>query len=112
MNKKYTIPARFDPGNSFEVSILPAALTRQTQEFELERLKNRLVEEALEASVIADEPSAERAGAEAAALAWTTPFPLLLLPVLFQEKLESVRARRFRQEQIRQRSEMFLEGVL
>lgn len=71
----------------FDLTPIPLAPFRGTQETELERLKTQLLKEWL-ADVASPELLApvRRASHEAAALAWTTPFPLLLLPELFHEK--------------------------
>ena len=82
----------------------PAPFTR-TEESELERLKNRLLREAIAAisrpSLLAP---LRRAANEAAALAWLEPHPLLVFPVLFEEKALITRRRAHRQELIRARS--------
>jgi hypothetical protein len=50
-----------------------------------------------------------RAANEAAALAWVTPYPLLVFPVLFEEKAAAELAVANRQQQIRKRTcELFL----
>jgi hypothetical protein len=49
-----------------------------------------------------------RAVQEAEAIAWTTSFPLLLLPVLAEEKARIARTQATRQEEIRQRSQTLL----
>lgn len=45
---------------------------------------------------------------EAAALAWTTPYPLLFLPALFQEKARELREYNRRQEQVEETSQALL----
>src|SRR5438552_2999212 len=71
----------------------------------LEALKQRLVQEAASAS---SDPAGLsylwRAAEEAASMAWTTPFPLLVLPELFAEKAEEACLRSQCQRDIRQRS--------
>lgn len=66
---------------------------------ELEQLKERLLEELLpETSHRPDLSSAyERAASDAVSLAWVTPFPLLVLPVLFEEKAAEARRQAERQ---------------
>jgi hypothetical protein len=61
------------------------------QENEFERLKVSLLSERLEA-LWKPELSAQvrRAANEAAALAWVTPYPLLVFPVLFAEKADAL----------------------
>ena len=75
------------------------------QRLELELLKHRLVLRFLD-----ETPQPEfhvvviRAAAEAASLAWLTPFPLLVFPGLFEEQVRAAWERGVRQEQVRQRS--------
>ena len=90
--KKKTLWTRFDPGTRFEVSTVAAVPFRGTGETELEQFKKQLLQTALETA-----PSPElyvplrRAANEAAAAAWMTPFPLLFLPALFEEKITAAR---------------------
>ena len=88
MNKNETrVPARFGPETRFEVWPAPPAPFRATQDTEFERLKNRLLARQLaEAPTPELNPPLRRAANEAAALAWVTTFPLLVFPVLFEEK--------------------------
>lgn len=89
---KKNVPTRFAEETRFAVNPVPAAPFRGTQETELERLKNRLLRE-----LIASAPTPDlyaplrRASNEAAALAWGTSFPLLVLPELLREKAEEAR---------------------
>ena len=106
MNANYRqVPTEFAPENGFEVRPAPPAPFRRVQENGLERLKNELLTERLEE---ATEPRfnsyLRRAANEAAALAWVTPYPLLVFPALFEEKAELALARAVRQEQVRERS--------
>ena len=88
MRKNRTfVPTEFGPETRFELRASPAAPFRATQENEFERLKSRLLIRQL-AEVPTPEliPPLRRAANEAAALAWVTTFPLLVFPVLFEEK--------------------------
>ena len=110
MNRKYrSVPTRFGLETGFEVRPGPPAPFRARQEAELERLKARLLAERLKAVGIArpDGPLS-RAANEAAALAWVTRYPLLLFPVLFEEKADAALVRAERQERVRQRSRELL----
>jgi hypothetical protein len=75
----------------------------------LERLKDRLV-----AQELADawDPRLDtwlrRAGEEAASLAWTTPYPLLVLPLLVEEKAAEARQHHAHQQWVQLES----EGIL
>ena len=83
----------------------PVAPFRGPQAVELERLKNRLLWEFLnETPHLGFNALARRAANEAADLAWLTRYPLLVFPVLFEEKAQVALAHGLRQETIRQRS--------
>ncbi len=61
-------------------------------ESEFEQFKDQLLLRLLRQTSDAELDAALRHAAnEAAAMAWTTPFPLLFLPALVEEKAESVR---------------------
>ena len=99
MKKKLKrVPTEFAPETRFAVNPVPAAPFRYTAETELERLKDLLLREWLNA---APDPALyaplRRASNEATALAWTTPYPLLVLPELFREKAEA--AKRYTRKQ-------------
>ena len=91
MNKNETrVPARFGPETRFELPLAPPAPFRATQDTEFERLKNRLLARQLaEAPTPELNPPLRRAANEAAALAWATVYPLLVFPVLFEEKTQA-----------------------
>ena len=81
------VPTEFAPETRFGVTPVPAAPFRGTEETPLERLKHRLLSELLRD---AEAPTLfaplRRAANEAAALAETTAYPLLVLPALLAEK--------------------------
>jgi hypothetical protein len=110
MNARYRrVAARFAPETRFEVRPAPPAPFRATQETELELLKNRLLLERLDNAGVPDlNVRLRRAANEAAALAWTTQFPLLLFPALFDEKARTARLELNRQTSIRDRSQQLL----
>ena len=95
-----------------EYSILPVPL-RGVPEQELERTKLRLLDEFLK-----DTPEAVHwdrllhAANEAAALAWMTPFPLLVLPTLLTEKAEGLRHWEQHQEEICLRTQPLAESLV
>ena len=91
MNKNRTfLPAEFGPETRFELRASPAAPFRAAQETEFERLKDLLLAQQLtQAPTPGLGPPLRRAANEAAALAWVTPFPMLVFPVLFEEKIEA-----------------------
>jgi len=110
MNANYRrVPTRFGPETRFEVKPAPPAPFRARQEAELERLKTRLLAEHLGAFWHPQFGDRLRwAANEAAALAWVTPYPLLVFPVLFEEKAAVALLRAERQEQVRQGSRELL----
>ena len=106
MNTNYRrVPARFGPDTRFEVQPAPPAPFRATQENQLDQLKRRLLLEFLgELTAPRLNGYVRRAANEAAALAWVTPYPLLVFPGLFEEKAGAALLQAERQEDIRQRS--------
>jgi hypothetical protein len=83
----------------------PSAPFRRTEENELERLKNRLLRDAIaRVATPALAGVARRAANEAAALAWLEADPLLVFPSLFQEKLALAKRRAHKQIQVQARS--------
>ena len=71
----------------------------------MEELKQRLLQETAWArSDSGCLTCLRRAAEDAASLAWTTPFPLLVLPELFSEKAAEACVRSERQRDIRKRS--------
>ncbi len=78
---------------------------RQTEENELDQLKNRLLRQQLAAAARAESiVTLRRAANEAASLAWLEPFPMLVFPELFAEKVRLAWTNRERQSDIRTRS--------
>jgi hypothetical protein len=87
MNQYRTrVPTEFGPETRFELWPAPPAPFRATRETEFERLKDRLLAEQLEGATPEVTVPLRRAANEAAALAWVTFYPLLVFPVLFEEK--------------------------
>ncbi|MEY2411200.1 MAG: hypothetical protein QOF48_3870 [Verrucomicrobiota bacterium] len=96
---------RYAASARFELPAAPAAPFRGALETDLEQLKGQLLRELLAG---APDPklnaSLRRAASDAAALAWTTAFPLLVLPELVREKAESARRYVRRQALVLKRS--------
>jgi hypothetical protein len=87
MNKYKTQgPTEFGSETRFELRPRPAAPFRDAQENEFERLKNKLLAQQLLAATPELNAPLQRAANNAAALAWATVFPLLVFPLLFEEK--------------------------
>lgn len=86
LNKTFVLTV-FGPETRFELRASPLAPFRATQETEFERLKDLLLAQQLaHAPAPGLNSPLRRAANEAAALAWVTQFPLLVFPVLFEEK--------------------------
>jgi hypothetical protein len=99
------VPTRFAPETRFELQPVSSGTSRVTLDLELDRFKSRLLKEHLaRANDPALGPALRRAANEAAALVWLTAYPLLLLPILLEEKAVQARAQAVRQEAIRRRS--------
>ena len=101
----FRVPTQFGPETRFEVSPAPPAPFRTTRETGLEELKSRLLLGFLKDT--ADprlNPYVRRAANEAAALAWVTPYPLLVFPALFEEKTRAAVRQAGRQEKVLRRS--------
>jgi hypothetical protein len=70
------------------------------------QLSARLMEKlAVEAQGLVSEPALERAVVEAGALAWSTPYPLLFLPALAEEKVLNARQWAGQQQEIFRRQQ-------
>jgi hypothetical protein len=102
--KPRRVPTEFGPETRFEVRPAPPATFRAVEENRFEQLKSTLVRERLD-ELWKPELSVEirRAANEAAALAWVTPYPLLVFPGLFDEKTQTALRVAQRQHQVRQR---------
>jgi hypothetical protein len=99
------VKTRFGPETRFELGPIPPVPFRGTMENELDALKARLLKEELaRAGDPALNPLLRRAANDAASLAWFTPFPLLVFPILLEEKAEAARRQEARQRQILLRS--------
>lgn len=86
---KNRVATRFAPETRFEVRPGPAAPFRALQETEFERLRAELLGKQLAVAKPELNVPLRRAANEAAALAWATVFPLLVFPVLFEEKVRT-----------------------
>ena len=110
---KKTLRARFAPETRYELAPVPPVPFRATRATELEQLKERLLRQALGSAEHADLYAPfRRAANEAAAVAWLTPFPLLFLPGLFEEKQATARRQFARQRNVRARSRDILMAAI
>ena len=99
--KKTKLAAEFAPETRFELQPIPPASFRANLDNEFEQLKNQLLAEQLYLAKNAElYAPLRRAATEAAALAWATLFPLLVFPVLFEEKIEVLMRHAKRQRRI------------
>jgi hypothetical protein len=113
-NKIYQrVEAQFGPDVTFEVTPVPEACSRAATSARFGELQARLVRDVLEETL---NPVLRshllHAANEAAALAWTTSYPLLVIPTLLAEKVQAARFRAVRQTQIQRRSQEIVEAVL
>ena len=100
-DNKRVLRTEFGPETRFDINALPTAPFRAGCEDELEKLKNRLLAERLGEAWSADDNSQmRRAANEAAGLAWLTKYPLLVFPVLFDEKVDASLARAEQQDRV------------
>ena len=108
MNRK--LNAYFDPETEFEAEVLGGEPLKQA----FAGLHETLVNETLdETETLALHAPVKHAANEAAGLAWTTSFPLLVFPALFQEKLDGVRKHQFRAQRIKAQSAgLLMESVV
>jgi hypothetical protein len=104
--KDRPVPTRFEPETRFDVRPTAVAPFRATQTSALERLKDRLTDGLVQTAA---QPELyvlyRRAANDAAALAWATPFPLLLFPALFEERVAAARRQWKHQESVWRRSQ-------
>ena len=108
-NNNNRVPARFGTETRFEVRPAPPAPFRATQETEFEQLKVRLLGRQLAGAPAPElNPPLRRAANEAAALAWATLYPLLVFPVLFEEKIQAALRQAERQARIYESSRELL----
>ena len=112
MNTRYkTGPTRFKPKPRSAAGPLRLDLARRNQQAEFQRLqKQLLLQRQAQLAARAADNRLLSAAREAAALAWVTPYPLLVFPLLFDEKADLALASAQRQEEIRQRSRQLLEA--
>lgn len=102
------LPAKRAPETNVGLSSLHRA-KRATTDLELELLKNRLLREQVKKGATASAfPALVRAANEAAALVWLTPYPLLFLPSLLEEKADIAIKHVAQQAVIRRRSQALL----
>ncbi|MFO1499534.1 MAG: hypothetical protein U1G07_14270 [Verrucomicrobiota bacterium] len=101
------VPTRFERPTRFRLKPLFAAADLTARQVIFEQLKTRLLQPVLHGVT---DPALHRqlrlAGNEAAAVAWTTPYPLLFLPMLLEEKAEEVHDYKSHQAAVRRASSL------
>lgn len=103
--ESHNIAAEFEPATRLDLNPVSGGGLQASGIAALEEFKQRLLLETARArSDSATLSCLRRAAEEAASLAWTTPYPLLVLPELFAEKAAEACVRSQRQRDIRQRS--------
>lgn len=100
----------FDPETEFETPLLEGGPLRDT----FNGLQETLVNETLDMTdTLALHEPLRRAANEAAGLAWTTAYPLLVFPALFNEKADRVRRQEQRALRIKaQSAELLMEAAV
>lgn len=99
----------FDPDTEFETELLAGEPLKET----FATLQEAIVTETLDATeTLALHAPLKQAANEAAGLAWTTQFPLLVFPTLFQEKAERVKALQGRARRIKAQSAELMEAAV
>ena len=100
--KRTKLRTKWEPGGKV-ASTVPLRIVQST---ELEQLKQSLLQQRLaQATQQPDlDPAYRRAAQDAASLAWLTPYPLLFLPLLFEEKAEEARRHTDRQRKVLKRT--------
>lgn len=104
--KRIALEAEFGAETRFELQ--PVDAFRAIHEKEFERLKSRLLGSRQREAGTKWETPLRDAANEAAALAWTTPVPLLAFPVLFEEKAAAAVLQSRRQARILKKSRELL----
>lgn len=103
--KVLKVPTSTGAYSDFEFGNVSRAEWRALINGELEKLKQRMLDEYLNKYVDTElEPAIRAAATEAAALASINPYPLLVFPTLFEEKAASAMRYHFRQRLVRDRS--------
>lgn len=108
-NNTNRLRPKFEPDTRFELDPKPNTETRERENAEFTRLRERLL-----TTLLAQTPDTDRrdyvenALCEAEALAWATAHPLLVFPTLAEEKAGEANKRAERQERIRRKSESIL----
>ena len=105
------VPTRFGRETRFQLTPKVNSITRDQARSVFHELKTRLLRPILnEAAGASMRKQLRLAANEAAAVAWTTPFPLLALPLLLEEKTSEVQQYMVRQERLQDWGRVLLEA--
>jgi hypothetical protein len=111
-NSNQRVPTAFEPDVEFELTPVLEAQALSSLKVRFQELHNllaqRLVQEVQNPIL---RSNLQQAASEAASLAWTTPYPLLVIPILLEEKIRAARLRTVRQGQIQTRSQELVEAL-
>lgn len=106
---KQKVPVFYEESDRFNLEPVFSEPGKEQLEQQFALLKEALLENLIEETqTLALRKRFEQAAGEAAGIAWTTEFPLLVFPALFEEFTSSARKRESRQQRIKARSEMLL----
>lgn len=104
--KSRPLQTRFRKETRFDVGPIVTAPFRGQIETRLEELKHALLQPVLRGTLNPElHARVTWAAQEAASLAWLTPFPLLVFPTLFEEKMRAARQYWLKQLKIRGRAQ-------
>lgn len=107
-NQRKKVPTKFGAATRFEPTLSRVGQCRTARHAELERLKTALLEDRLEETWADRQRAVVRAANDAAALAWATPYPALVFPALFDEKVDAALVMADRQEEVTRTSRELL----
>lgn len=106
--KTRRVAIRFAPETRFQVAPVPSAPFRAATENRFEELKRRLLVERIEQEGTSRSVYLRQAANEATSLAWATPYPLLVYPALFEEKVADSIVRAALQARVLRKSRVLL----
>jgi hypothetical protein len=105
--KSRPLETKFRKETRFQVCPIVAAPFRGHIETRLEQMKHTLLRTVLRGTRDAElQSKLTWAAQEAASLAWMTPFPLLVMPTLFEEKISAARQHWMKQQKIRRNTQL------
>jgi hypothetical protein len=110
---KQKVPTLFLDEERFEIEPANGEAERLQLEAKFAQLRDSLLEGLLEETqTLVLRKRFQQAAGEAAGLAWTTEFPLLVFPALFEEFTSLARKQEGRQQRIKARSAMLMAGAV